>query len=222
MKCPSCGNELTGNNKFCTSCGYKLKGAPAQTAAASPTSTFSGREYIIEQKIASLRDTFGIKDRSGNLLAYVKKKLVSWGPQFYFETPDGGRLGEMRGKVLAVRPTFEIYDPQGLVAVVKKKVLKLLGSEWWLEDSAGKEIARIKGNITEHEFSIQNPSGVTIAQIHKKWVSVRDSYGVEILSQETDPFVILSYTIAMDHAQFKVGKGFSVGFGSFGASTTDF
>ena len=223
MKCPSCGNELTGNSKFCTSCGYKLESTLAQTTAVSFTSTFSGQEYIIEQKIAALRDTFGIKDRNGNLLAYVKKKLVSWGPQFYFETPDGGRLGEMRGKVLAVRPTFEIYDTQGLVAVVKKKVLKLLGSEWWLEDSSGKEIARIKGNITEHEFSIQNSSGATIAQIHKKWVSIRDSYGVEILSQEFNPYVILAYAIAMDHAQFKVQTaGFNVGFGTLGGSTTDF
>ena len=223
MKCPSCGNEITGNGKFCTSCGFKLEGAPAQTARTNAVSAFSGREYIIEQKIAALRDTFGIKDRNGNLLAYVKKKLVSWGPQFYFETPDGGRLGEMRGKVLTVRPTFEIYDQQGLVAVVKKKVLKLLGSEWWLEDSTGKETARIKGNITEHEFSIQNPSGTTIAQIHKKWVSIRDSYGVEISSQEIDPYVILAYAIAMDHAQFKAQTtGFNVGFGTIGSSTTDF
>ena len=200
-----------------------MASAPAQTSTPGPTSTFSGREYIIEQKIAALRDTFGIKDRNGNLLAYVKKKLVSWGPQFYFETPNGGSLGEMRGKVLTVRPTFEIYDQRGLVAVVKKKVLKLLGSEWWLEDSTGKEIARIKGNITSHEFSIQDPSGNTIAQIHKKWVSIRDSYGIEIKSQEIDPYLILAYAIAMDHAQFKMQTtGFNVGFGTLGGSTTDF
>jgi uncharacterized protein YxjI len=185
-------------------------------------SVFSGKEYIIEQKIAALRDTFGIKDRNGNLLAYVKKKLVSWGPQFYFETPDATRLGEMRGKVLTVRPTFEIYDQQGLIAVVKKKVLKLLGSEWWLEDSAGREIGRIKGNITEHEFSIQSPSGGQVAQIHKKWVSLRDSYGIEIQSEEIAPYVVLAYAIAMDHAQFKVNRGFGVPFGVLGAGTGDF
>ena len=224
MKCPSCGNEMPEGNKFCPSCGSKLE--TTQPQAVSPvgsSSVFSGREYIIEQKIAALRDTFGIKDRNGNLLAYVKKKLVSWGPQFYFETPDGSRLGEMRGKVLTVRPTFEIYNPQGLVAVVKKKVLKLLGSEWWLEDPSGKEIGRIKGNITEHEFSIQSPSGSQIAQINKKWVSIRDSYNVEVLSQEIDPFVILAYAIAMDHAQFKgVNKGFGIGFGGLGGIPTDF
>ena len=62
---------------------------------------------------------------------------MSWVPQSpNFETPDGSRLGEMRGKVLTVRPTFEIYDAQGIVSVVKKKILKLLGSEWWLEDGS--------------------------------------------------------------------------------------
>ncbi len=188
-------------------------------APLQPGSAFTGTQYIIEQKIVAMRDTFGIKDRNGNLLAYAKRKIVSWGPQFFFETPDGQRLGEMRGKVLTIRPTFEMYDLQGLVAVVKKKVLKLLGSEWWLEDSSGREIGRIKGNITEHDFSIQSPSGMEIALIHKKWVSIRDSYGIEILSHELDPYVIVAYAIAMDHAQFKVGGGFNVGMGGM---TDDF
>jgi uncharacterized protein YxjI len=183
---------------------------------------FSDREYIVEQKIAALRDTFGIKDRNGNQLAYVKKKLVSWGPQFFFETPDGTRFGEMRGKVLTVRPTFEIYDQQGLVAVVKKKIMKLLGSEWWLENSSGSEIGRIKGNITEHEFSIQSPSGGPIAQIHKKWVSIRDAYGVEIESEAISPYVVLAYVIAMDHAQFKPERGFGVSFGGLPGTSGDF
>jgi uncharacterized protein YxjI len=163
-----------------------------------------------------MRDTFGIKDRSGNLLAYVKRKLASVGPKFWFETPDGSRLGEVNGKVLTVRPTFEIYDTQGkLLAIVKKKVLKLLGSEWWLENNSGEEIARIKGSIAEHDFTIQSPSGTPIAQIHKKWASVRDSYGVEIVNPDLDPYVILAYAIAMDHVEYKGAKvGLSFGMGT--------
>jgi uncharacterized protein YxjI len=222
MNCPSCHTAVPGTSKFCPSCGFKLLSTPTTTTPASTTFVFSGKDYIIEQKIAALQNTFGIKDRNGNLLAYVKKKLVSWGPQFYFETPDGTRLGEMRGKVLAVRPTFEIYDQQGLVAVVRKKIMKLLGSEWWLEDSSGTEIARIKGNISEHEFSIQTSSGAQVAQIHKKWVSIRDSYGVELQSESIDPYVVLAYVIAMDNAQFKVDRGFSVGFGGLPGTTGNF
>ena len=208
--------------KFCTSCGAKLDSVQEpmtpSTTTTSPSgqSVFSGKEYIIEQKIAAMRDTFGIKDRNGNLLAYGKRKIVSWGPQFWFETPDGTRVGEMHGKVLAVRPTFEIYDLQGLVGVVKKKVMKLLGSGWWLEDNSENEIGRIKGNITEHDFSVQSPSGSEVAQVHKKWVNIRDSYGIELTSDEISPYVIVAYVIAMDHAEWKAGKGFAIGAAGIG------
>lgn len=127
----------------------------------------------------------------------------------------------MRGKVLAVRPTFEICDPQGkLVAVVKKRRLKMWRSEWWLEDSAGKKIARIKGGISAHKFTIQSPSGDQVAQIHKKWISIRDGirfvpvtyYRIEIWSSDIDAYVIEAYAIAMDHVQF---QGYDKGFAGF-------
>jgi uncharacterized protein YxjI len=219
LLCPSCGQNIPDNSKFCTNCGAKLFEAETSpsTVVTSQTSSssapFAGTQFIVEQKIMAMRDTFGIKDRNGNLLAYVKKKIVSLGPNFWFESPDGARLGEVKGKILAVRPTFEIYDTQGqLLAVVKKKVLKFLGSEWWLENASGQEVARIKGNITEHDFTIQSPVGTALAQIHKKWVSVRDSYGVEILSSDLDPYTILAYAIAMDHVEYK-GKGTGISFG---------
>ena len=172
------------------------------------SSVFSGTDYIIEQKLVSLRDTYGIKDRNGNLLAYVKKQIVSFGPKFWYETSDGTRLGEIHGKVLTIRPTFEIYDQQGrLVAAVKKKIIKLIGSEWWMEDPSGNEIARIKGNVVAHDYTIEAPSKTPIAQVHKKWVSVRDSYAIQILNPTLTPYQIVSYVIAMDHVEHKYRTG---------------
>ena len=222
MQCPKCGKPVSATDKFCPSCGAKIETQVTQPQVSG--SVFSGNNYIIKQKIVAMRDTFGIKDRNGILLAHVKKKIVSWGPQFWFESLEGTRLGEMRGKVLAVRPTFEIYDSQGLVAVVKKKVLKLLGSEWWLEDNSGKETARIKGNISEHDFTVQSPSGSELARVHKQWVSIRDSYGIEIVGQNIQPYIIVAYVIAMDHAEWKTQKGFTVGLGgvALGCMTRDF
>ena len=79
---------------------------------ASWNTPFRGTQYIIDQKILAIRDTFGIKDTSGNLLAYVKQQLVSFGQKFWYEATDGTRLGEIHGKVIAIRPTFEIYNSQ--------------------------------------------------------------------------------------------------------------
>jgi len=46
-------------------------------------------------------------------------------------------------------------------------------------------------------------SGQPIAQIHKKWVSVRDSYCIEILNSSIDPYMIISYAISLDHTEKK-------------------
>src|SRR2546422_948253 len=65
----------------------------------------------------------------------------------------------------------------------------------------GQKIAKIKGNVWEHDYHIQDTSGQPIAQIHKKWVSVRDSYNVEILNPAMDPYLVLSYAISLDNTE---------------------
>jgi uncharacterized protein YxjI len=170
--------------------------------ASGSNSPFRGTQYVVEQKILTIRDTYGIKERSGNLLAYVKKKFMTWGPQFWYEGPDGSRLGEIHGKILTIRPTFEIYNAQGqLQAAVKKKLLKLIGSEWWMENPSGQEIAKVHGNVLEHDYKVQTLDGGQIAQIHKKWVSIRDSYCVEMQNSSFDPYLVLSYAISLDHSE---------------------
>ena len=206
--CASCGQPLVPGSRFCGRCGtpiaYPMPGPQFSSQNVAANTPFRGSQYIIDQKILAVRDTFGIKDTSGNLLAYVKQQLVSWGPKFWYEGADGTHFGEIHGKVLAIRPTFEIYNAQGQVqAVIKKKILNLIGSQWWMENSSGQEIAKVHGNILEHDYRVESPAGQQIAQIHKKWVSVRDSYCVEIQDPSFDPFLVVSYAISMDHAEKK-------------------
>lgn len=206
--CPSCGQALAPGSRFCGRCGtaigFQNPSPQFSTQTTSWNTPFRGSQYIIDQKILAVRDTFGIKDVNGNLLAYVKQQLVSWGPKFWYEGTDGAHFGEIHGKVLAIRPTFEIYNAQGqMQAVIKKKILNLIGTQWWMENSSGQEIAKVHGNILEHDYRVQSPDGQQIAQIHKKWVSVRDSYCVEIQNASFDPYLVLSYAISMDHAEKK-------------------
>ena len=165
---------------------------------------FDQNKYVIEQKLAALRDTYGVKDLNGNLLGYVKAKIVSVGPKFWFEDTHGVQLGEIEGKIVSIHNEYDVKDQNGqLKAKIKKKILKLIGSEWWMEDAQGQQIAQIKGNYSEHNYQILGPDGSLIAQIDKKWVTIRDSYNIEIMRQDFDPFLILSYVIAMDHVDQK-------------------
>ena len=220
--CQNCGAEISPSVKYCPSCGtlQKLPDQPQQQFYVAPqpqpqpqpysqttaqsAGMFGQNKYTIEQKLVALRDTYGVKDFNGNLLGYVKAKIVSLGPKFWFEDLNGVQLGEIDGKIVTIHNEYEVKDQTGqLRAKIKKKILNLIGSEWWMENAQGQQIAKVKGNFTEHEYQILGPDGSPIAQIHKKWITIRDSYNIEITRPEFDPFLILSYVIAMDHVEQK-------------------
>ena len=224
MYCQNCGAEISPTNKYCPVCvaAQQAPAQPQQQPYATPqpqlqpqpqpysqppaqsAGMFGQNKYTIEQKLVALRDTYGVKDLSGNLLGYVKAKIVSWGPKFWFEDLNGVQLGEIDGKIVSIHNEYEVKDQTGqLKAKIKKKILKLIGSEWWMENAQGQQIAKVKGNFTEHEYQILDPNGSLIAQIHKKWVTIRDSYNIEITNPDFDHFLILSYVIAMDHVEQK-------------------
>jgi len=221
MYCQNCGAEISPTTKYCPSCGAAQQ-APAQpqtqpyptpqpqtqpqpqTDTQQRTGMFNQNKYTIEQKLVAVRDTYGVKDLNGNLLGYVKQKIVSVGPKFWFEDTNGVQLGEIDGKLVSIHDEYDVKDQSGqLKARIKKKILNLIGSEWWMEDAQGQQIAKVKGNYSEHEYQILAPDGSVIAQIHKKWVTIRDSYNIEITRTDFDAFLIISYVIAMDHIEQK-------------------
>ncbi|MGD0644787.1 MAG: LURP-one-related family protein [Candidatus Bathyarchaeia archaeon] len=214
MYCQNCGAEVSPTDKYCPSCGaaQQVPAQPQQQPYVAPpppppaqsASMFDQNKYIIEQKLVALRDTYGVKDLNGNLLGYVKAKIVSVGPKFWFEDTNGVQLGEIDGKIVSIHNEYDVKDQSGqLKARIKKKILNFIGSEWWMEDAQGQQIAKVKGNYSEHEYQILAPDGSMIAQIHKKWVTIRDSYNIEITRPDFGPFLILSYVIAMDHIEQK-------------------
>jgi uncharacterized protein YxjI len=160
------------------------------------------REFVVDQRLLSVRNTYVIKNRLGEQLGFIKQEFVSFGPKFWLEDNAGAHLGEIDGKVLTVHHEYEIKDKNDQVkARVKKKILKLFGSEWWMEDVEGNEVARIKGNIVHHTYDIIAPDKTVIARVHLNWATISDEYCVEIVRQDFDPLLVLGYAIAMDHVE---------------------
>jgi uncharacterized protein YxjI len=226
--CTKCGAALTGSPRFCTNCGAKQEETfqpqiygvppppPPQTYNQSLSQPYvqphqqpiSGKgmfdrtEFIVNQKLLAIRNTYVIKDRQGQQLGFVKQEFLSWGPHFWFEDNAGNRLGDINGKVLTIHNEYEIKDNRGqLHGKVKKKIMKLIGTEWWMEDPNGNEIARIKGNFIHHTYQIVAPDNSVIAKVHLAWVTIRDEYGIEIMKPGFDPLLVLGYAIALDNVE---------------------
>lgn len=174
---------------------------------------FENKEFTIDQRLLSLRNTYVVKDRNGQQLGFIKQEFVSWGPKFWFEDNTGAHLGEVDGKVVSVHHEYEIRDKNGqLKGKIKKKILKLFGSEWWMEDATGHEVARINGNVVHHTYDIVAPDKkTTIAKVHLNWVTIRDEYCIEIVKQDFDALLVLGYAIAMDNVEHSERSSVSPG-----------
>ena len=165
-------------------------------------SMLENREFIIDQRLLSVRNTYVVKDRNGLQLGFIKQEFVSLGPKFWFEDNAGIHLGEVDGKVVTVHHEYEIKDKDGqLMAKIKKKILKLFGSEWWMEDASGQEMARIDGNAVHHTYDIVAPDKTKIAKVHLNWATIRDEYCIEIVKENFDPLLVLAFAVAMDHVE---------------------
>jgi len=210
-----CGNELPLNATFCPKCGTKVSAEIESFTAPSPTyerpsaqfqahPLFSQKRYVLDQRLLAVRATYEIKDGAGNLLGYAKKKVLSFGPKLWFEDLQGNEVGKIEGKIIAIgTKDYSVYDDTGaLKGIVKKKVFTFKPS-YVIESSSGQELAKVKGNLLAHDYAILSPDGRTLAQVSKKWVSLRDSYGLEIVSDDIDPFLALSFVITCDDIEHR-------------------
>jgi len=163
---------------------------------------FENREFTIDQRLLSVRNTYVVKNKLGEQLGFIKQEFVSWGPRFWFEDNAEVHIGEVDGKVLTTHHEFEVKDEDGqTMARIKKKIIKLFGSEWWMEDAAGNEIARVKGNVVHHTYEIVAPDKTVIAKVHLNWATVRDEYCVEMVKEGFPSMLVLGVAVAVDHVE---------------------
>jgi len=60
----------------------------------------------------------------------------------------------------------------------------------------GSDDLKARGNFTDHEYEIKR-DGDVVATVSKRWVRVRDTYGIEIRPGE-DEALMLALAVAID------------------------
>ncbi len=153
--------------------------------------------YVMKQKLFSWGDDFTIRDEDGRDAFYVDGKAFSLGKQLSFQDMNGTELAFIRQKLLAWGPTYEIYRGGDLRAVVKKAVFTFFHCSFTV-DVPGPDDLEAKGSFTDHEYEFER-HGQVVASVSKRWFSWTDTYGVEILPGEDD-VLILASTVVIDMA----------------------
>jgi uncharacterized protein YxjI len=205
--CPKCGAPLSLGAQYCGQCGARTGGSQTPESvgqSSTETSVFTASEYTLEKRIVAAVSTFEIKDTNGAVVAIVKREMVPLGAAYSVETPDGSRIGELRGAVALIpnRPYVEIRDANGQqLAIIMMRVAKKPGAgffsvgitTWVIAKPDGTELAKINWSKGGHEWTIEAPDGTMIAEAHWKWLEVpHDTYHIKIHSLAMDPYFVLA------------------------------
>ena len=151
--------------------------------------------YLMRERILSWGDDFTIKDEAGREAFYVDGKVFSFGDQLSFKDRDGKEVALIDQKLLSFGPQYEIIRGGTTVAVVKKQLFTLFRARFTV-DVPGPDDLEAKGNFLEHEYVFER-DGRDIARISKKWLSLSDSYAIDINEGEDD-VVILAAAVVID------------------------
>lgn len=140
-------------------------------------------------------DDFIIRDGDGNDRFLVDGRAFSFGDKLSFQDMQGRELAFIRQRLLAWGPTYDIECPGRPVTTVKKELFTFFRCKFAV-DGPGAQDYEASGDFLDHEYEIHGSQGPA-AVISKKWFSWTDTYGIEIAEDE-DSVLLLATAVVID------------------------
>lgn len=153
--------------------------------------------YLMKQKLFSWGDDFTIKDNSGQDRFLVDGKAFSLGNQLSFQDMAGNELAFIRQKLLSWGPTYEISKGDQLLATVTKELFTFFKCTFTV-DVPGPNDLQAQGDFLDHQY-VFTRNGSAVAEVSKQWFTLGDTYGVNV-AQGEDDVLILASTVVIDMA----------------------
>lgn len=147
-----------------------------------------GTTYQMREKIFSIGDDFWIETDAGERAFKINGKAMRLRATLVLEGPSGEELFKIQERKLRVRDTMEIERGGDTAATVHKALVSPLRDRFKIEVEGGEDID-VQGNIVDHEYEFER-AGNKVAQVSKRWVRVRDTYGIQIAPDQDDALIL--------------------------------
>ena len=148
----------------------------------------------MREKLLSIGDDFWIENEQGERAYKVDGKAFRVRQTFVLKDTSGEEVARIQERKLTIRDKVAIERGGDTVATVHKALIGLR-DRFAIDVEHGDDM-KAHGNIVDHEYEIER-DGDTVANISRKWFRVRDSYGVDVAAGE-DVALILAITVAID------------------------
>jgi uncharacterized protein YxjI len=155
----------------------------------------AGMRYQVREKIFSIGDDFWVTDEQGNEVFLVDGKALRLKETFELKDRSGAVVATVRKRLLALRDSMDIERDGTVIATVKKALISPLHHRSVVELPGGEELEAV-GNILDKEFEIR-AGGRVLARVSRSWFRMRDTYGVDVAPGQDDA-LILAVAVCLD------------------------
>jgi uncharacterized protein YxjI len=153
--------------------------------------------YVIKERMFAIGDDFDITDDDGGRLYHVDGKVLTLRDRVVIEDLSGNEVAAVHRHLVALRPTYEVTIGGEKAAEVRRHLFSPFREKFTI-DIPGPDDLQISGDLLDHEFTVER-DGDEVAAVSKRWLSVRDTYGVQIADGENH-LLILAAVLALDLA----------------------
>ncbi len=151
--------------------------------------------YRMRAKLFDLGDDYWVETTAGRTVFQVNGTAVRFREAFSIRDAGGEVVATLQERVARLRDTMAIGRPGRPTATITKQKVAPLRQHYVVEaDDIG--TIDVQGSLTDHEYTFDR-DGHRVAEVSKRWMTVRDTFGVEI-QPGADTALVLAATVAVD------------------------
>jgi uncharacterized protein YxjI len=154
--------------------------------------------YVIRERFFRLGEDSDITDDQGRAVYHVDGKVLTLHNTLIIRDMRGTELARVRRQLIALRPTYQISRPDQETTAVRKHLFSPFVDRYTI-DVPGPHDLEVTGSLLEHEYTIKR-DGAVVATVSKRWISLTETYGVDIAPGEDD-LLLLTTVLALDLAE---------------------
>ncbi|GAA1012640.1 MULTISPECIES: LURP-one-related/scramblase family protein [Streptomyces] len=154
-------------------------------------------KFLVRDRILGIGDDYWIEDEHGTKVFLVDGKAMRLRDTFELKDARGRVLIDIRQKMFALRDTMVIERGGEPLARIRRKRLSLLRNHYRVSLVDGTELD-VSGKILDREFAVEY-DGELLAVVSRRWLSVRETYGVDIVRDDADPALLIAVAVCVIH-----------------------
>ncbi|MFF9625729.1 LURP-one-related/scramblase family protein [Streptomyces griseosporeus] len=151
--------------------------------------------YLVRERLLGFGDDYWIEDDRGEKVFLVDGKAMRLRETFELKDRQGRVLVDVHQKMFALRDTMVIEREGEPLARIRRKRLSLLRNHYRVSLVDGTELD-VSGKILDREFAIEY-DGELLAVISRRWLHVRDTYGLDVVRDDADPALLIAVAVCV-------------------------